>query len=77
MTCADDLTIDDLNGNVSTSVLERVTAGAGSNTNLWPQIDRDKWAYTIYSVQKYADDQCDGRESRGPRFCTFSHQDVG
>lgn len=49
MTCADDLTVDDLNGAVSTSVLERVSAGAGSNSNLWPQIDRDKWASNLPS----------------------------
>ncbi|OCF45278.1 hypothetical protein I317_00800 [Kwoniella heveanensis CBS 569] len=41
MSCADDLTADDLNNNVSTQVLERVTAGEGSNTNLWGQIDKD------------------------------------
>jgi hypothetical protein len=42
MSCADDLTVDDLNNSVSTSVLERVSAGAGANANLWPQIDRDR-----------------------------------
>lgn len=42
MSCSDDLTTDDLNENVSAHVLERVTAGEGSNTNLWGQIDRDK-----------------------------------
>ena len=42
MSCEDDLTVDELTSSVSTSVLERVTAGEGSNTNLWAQIDRDK-----------------------------------
>lgn len=42
MSCADDLTVDDLNNNVATEVLERVSAGEGSNTNLWTYIDRDK-----------------------------------
>lgn len=42
MSCADDLTIDDLNANVTTEVLERVSAGEGSNSNLWGSIDRDK-----------------------------------
>ncbi len=42
MSCADDLTVDDLSTAVTTQVLERVTAGEGSNTNLWAQIDRDK-----------------------------------
>ncbi|WRT65837.1 uncharacterized protein IL334_002788 [Kwoniella shivajii] len=41
MSCADDLTADDLNENVTTEVLERVTAGEGSNMNLWGQIDKD------------------------------------
>ncbi|KAK8865747.1 hypothetical protein IAR55_000894 [Kwoniella newhampshirensis] len=41
MSCADDLTTDDLNGAVTDQVLERVTAGEGSNTNLWGQIDKD------------------------------------
>lgn len=43
MSCADDLTVDDLTTSVSTSVLERVSAGEGSNSNLWGQIDRDKY----------------------------------
>lgn len=43
MSCADDLTVDDLNTSVTTEVLERVSAGEGSNTNLWGWIDRDKW----------------------------------
>jgi len=43
MSCADDLTVDDLNNSVATSVLERVSAGAGANANLWPQIDRDRY----------------------------------
>lgn len=42
MSCADDLTLDDLNESSSTAILERVTAGEGSNQNLWGQIDRDK-----------------------------------
>jgi hypothetical protein len=42
MSCADDLTVEDLNNNVSTQVLERVSAGEGSNSNLWSWIDRDK-----------------------------------
>jgi hypothetical protein len=42
MSCADDLTADDLSTSVATAVLERVSAGEGSNTNLWAQIDRDK-----------------------------------
>lgn len=42
MSCADDLTVDDLNNNVTTEVLERVTAGEGSNANLWAFIDKDK-----------------------------------
>ncbi|OCF56567.1 hypothetical protein L486_05417 [Kwoniella mangroviensis CBS 10435] len=41
MSCADDLTADDLTNNVTTEVLERVTGGEGSNTNLWGQIDKD------------------------------------
>jgi len=41
MNCAEDLTADDLNGDVSSAVLERVSAGEGSNVNLWGQIDRD------------------------------------
>ncbi|KAI9635043.1 galactose-binding domain-like protein [Dioszegia hungarica] len=41
MSCADDLTVEDLNNNVSTQVLERVSAGEGSNSNLWSWIDRD------------------------------------
>ncbi|RSH85794.1 uncharacterized protein EHS24_003974 [Apiotrichum porosum] len=41
MSCADDLTVDDLNNNVTTEVLERVSAGEGSNANLWGWIDRD------------------------------------
>jgi len=41
MSCADDLTLDDLNES-STQVLERVSAGGGAHTNLWAQIDRDK-----------------------------------
>lgn len=43
MSCADDLTVDDLNNNVTTEVLERVSAGEGSNANLWGWIDRDKY----------------------------------
>ena len=42
MSCADDLTTDEFSTAVSTEVLERHTAGEGSNTNLWAQIDRDK-----------------------------------
>ena len=45
MSCADDLTAEDLNESVSTAVLERVSAGEGSNINLWGQIDRDKYAF--------------------------------
>jgi hypothetical protein len=41
MSCADDLTLDDLT-EASGSVLERVSAGEGAHTNLWGQIDRDK-----------------------------------
>ncbi|KAL7423746.1 hypothetical protein Q5752_001328 [Cryptotrichosporon argae] len=41
MSCADDLTIDDLTTAVSTSVLERVSAGEGSNANLWHMVDRN------------------------------------
>ncbi|GMK60000.1 hypothetical protein CspeluHIS016_0902170 [Cutaneotrichosporon spelunceum] len=41
MSCADDLTIDDLHSAVTTEVLERVSAGEGSNANLWGWIDRD------------------------------------
>ncbi|ORX34198.1 galactose-binding domain-like protein [Kockovaella imperatae] len=41
MSCADDLTVDDLNDSSATAVLERVTAGQGSNTSLWAFIDRD------------------------------------
>lgn len=44
MSCADDLTLDDLNANVTSEVLERVSAGEGSNSNLWGSIDRDKYA---------------------------------
>lgn len=51
MSCADDLTADDLNESVSTSVLERVTAGAGSNANLWSQIDRDKCVRSRFGPQ--------------------------
>ena len=39
MSCADDLTAEDLTTNVTTEVLERITAGEGSNTNLWPNIN--------------------------------------
>lgn len=39
MSCTDDLTAEDLTTNVTTEVLERVTAGEGSNTNLWPNIN--------------------------------------
>lgn len=42
MNCADDLTTDDLSGNVTTEVLERVSAGEGATINLWSHIDRDK-----------------------------------
>lgn len=42
MSCADDLTVDDLNGEVTADVLERVSAGEASNSNLWGWIDRDK-----------------------------------
>lgn len=41
MSCADDLTADELTSNVDAAVLERVSAGEGSNQNLWGQIDRD------------------------------------
>ncbi|WVQ85578.1 hypothetical protein IAT38_007744 [Cryptococcus sp. DSM 104549] len=41
MSCADDLTTDDLHGNVTSEVLERVSGGEGSTTNLWGHIDRD------------------------------------
>lgn len=41
MSCADDLTLDDLTSS-STQVLERVSAGEGAHRNLWGQIDRDK-----------------------------------
>ncbi|KIR67538.1 hypothetical protein I314_01955 [Cryptococcus bacillisporus CA1873] len=41
MNCADDLTTDDLPGNVTTEVLERASAGEGATTNLWSHIDRD------------------------------------
>jgi hypothetical protein len=41
MSCADDLTLDDLSVS-STSILERVSAGEGAHKNLWQQIDRDK-----------------------------------
>ncbi|KAK4686377.1 hypothetical protein P7C73_g3744, partial [Tremellales sp. Uapishka_1] len=41
MSCSDDLTVDDLTTSVATEVLERVSAGEGSNTNLWGHIDRD------------------------------------
>ncbi|ODO11923.1 hypothetical protein I350_00707 [Cryptococcus amylolentus CBS 6273] len=41
MSCADDLTTEDLNGNVTAEVLERTSAGEGSTTNLWSHIDRD------------------------------------
>jgi hypothetical protein len=40
MSCADDLTLDDITE--SPQVLERVSAGGGAHTNLWGQIDRDK-----------------------------------
>lgn len=43
MSCADDLTVDDLNSGSTTHVLERVSAGEGSNSNLWGQVDREKW----------------------------------
>jgi hypothetical protein len=42
MSCSDDLTADDLTNSVATQVLERVSAGEGSNANLWGHIDRDK-----------------------------------
>ena len=42
MSCADDLTIDDLENGATPEVLERVSAGEGSNQNLWGHIDRDK-----------------------------------
>jgi hypothetical protein len=42
MSCADDLTVDDLNDTSAAHVLERVSAGEGSNSNLWTWIDRDK-----------------------------------
>ncbi|WVN85595.1 uncharacterized protein L203_100744 [Cryptococcus depauperatus CBS 7841] len=42
MSCADDLTTEDLTGNVTAEVLERASAGEGSTTNLWGHIDRDK-----------------------------------
>lgn len=48
MSCADDLTVDDLNTSVTTEVLERVSAGEGSNANLWGWIDRDKWVTLHY-----------------------------
>ncbi|KIR81825.1 hypothetical protein I305_00653 [Cryptococcus gattii E566] len=41
MNCADDLTTDDLSGNVTTEVLERASAGEGATVNLWSHIDRD------------------------------------
>ncbi|ALO60498.1 hypothetical protein CNBC1430 [Cryptococcus deneoformans B-3501A] len=41
MSCADDLTTDDLTGSVTTEVLERASAGEGATTNLWSHIDRD------------------------------------
>ncbi|KAL1406170.1 hypothetical protein Q8F55_007857 [Vanrija albida] len=41
MSCADDLTVDDLTTAVTTDVLERVSAGEGANANLWAFIDRD------------------------------------
>nr|ODO02583.1 hypothetical protein L204_01320 [Cryptococcus depauperatus CBS 7855] len=41
MSCADDLTTEDLTGNVTAEVLERASAGEGSTTNLWGHIDRD------------------------------------
>ncbi|RSH92635.1 hypothetical protein EHS25_008080 [Saitozyma podzolica] len=41
MSCSDDLTADDLTNSVATQVLERVSAGEGSNANLWGHIDRD------------------------------------
>lgn len=41
MSCADDLTVDDLTTSVTTDVLERVSAGEGANANLWAFIDRD------------------------------------
>ena len=41
MSCADDLTLDDITE--SPQVLEQVSAGGGAHTNLWGQIDRDKY----------------------------------
>ncbi|ORY28640.1 galactose-binding domain-like protein [Naematelia encephala] len=42
MDCGDELTFDDLNeAGVAPAVLERISAGEGSNANLWGQIDRD------------------------------------
>ncbi len=39
MSCQDDLTSADLTSSVSVQVLERLSAGAGANENLWSFID--------------------------------------
>lgn len=39
MSCQDDLTSADLTSNVAVQVLERLSAGAGANENLWSFID--------------------------------------
>ena len=50
MSCADDLTLDDITE--SPQVLERVSAGGGAHTNLWGQIDRDKYVPSIHGLSK-------------------------
>ena len=47
MSCADDLTLDDITE--SPQVLERISAGGGAHTNLWGQIDRDKQVLILNS----------------------------
>jgi hypothetical protein len=39
MSCQDDLTTTDLTSSVAVQVLERLSAGAGANENLWAYID--------------------------------------
>jgi len=53
MSCADDLTLDDITE--SPQVLERVSAGGGAHTNLWGQIDRDKYVPSIHGLSKMKD----------------------
>lgn len=53
MSCADDLTLDDITE--SPQVLERVSAGGGAHTNLWGQIDRDKYVSQMCGLSEMKD----------------------